>query len=354
LPCGHATRYSYQTEGVRKYGVDLGACSYVILDGMKWRGIAIYGHNLHGVHLSRGSSHDTVRNVEIYDNGQAVFNPTQKWWNSDQPGVGLTGAAHTFERDIIHDNGQDAFQCGGGLSDLTIRNCWLYNGRPHPRSPALSYNYTMHSDGIQVYGGGVQSGVLIEGCVVGPGMMQGTILGQSPSNGVAAQVDDVTIRDSLFIDTTNANIMGYPQVKSRHWTIDHVTAFMTRTNPDGKERTNLFLEGSGHRITNSIFYGSALYLPGEASTEANIQFNTLGRSIGATADPQFVNAPAYDSNPDLVTLIQSDFALKPGSPAQGKGASITSVIRLLGDASLIPVPPANDPNASFHTEAQEK
>jgi len=320
---------------------------------MKWRGIAIYGHNLHGVHLSRGSSHDIVRNVEIYDNGQANFDAARKWWNSDQPGVGLTGASHTFERDIIHDNGQDAFQCGGGLSDLTIRQCWLYNGRPHPRSPALAANYTMHSDGIQVYGGGVQSGILIEGCIIGPGMMQGTILGQSPSNNVAAQVDDVTIRDSLFIDATNANVMGYPQVKSRNWIIDHVTAFMTRTNPDGKERTNLFLEGDGHTITNSIFYGSALYLPGGVTTEGNIQFHTSGRNIGATADPQFVNAPPYDSNPDLITLIKSDFALKPGSGAQGKGASVTSVAGLLGDPGLIPVPPSDNPNASFPAKDRE-
>jgi hypothetical protein len=354
LVCGHAARYTYQTEGVRKYGVDLGAHSYVTLDGGKWRGIAIYGHNLHGVHLSRGSSRDIVRNVEIYDNGQAVFDSTRKWWNPDQPGVGLTGAGHVFERDIIHDNGQDAFQCGGGLSDLTIRNCWLYNGRSHPRSAALAANYTMHSDGIQVYNGGVQSGVLIEGCIIGPGMMQGTILGQTPTHGVAAQVDDVTIRDTLFLDATNANIMGYPQIKSRHWTIDHVTAFMTRTNPDGKERTNLFLEGTGHKITNSIFYGSALYLPGEVSTEANIQFHTSGRSIGATVDPQFVNVPTYDSHPDLATLIRSDFALKPGSPAQGKGSSITSVVRLLGDAGLIPLPPPDDPKTSFLAEAPER
>ncbi len=354
LVCGHAAQYTYQTEGVRRYGIDLGARSYVVLDGGTWRRIAIYGHNLHGVHLSRGSSHNIVRNVEIYDNGQANFDTIRKWWNSDQPGVGLTGASHTFERDIIHDNGQDAFQCGGGLNDLTIRNCWLYNGRPHPRSAALSYNYTMHSDGIQVYGGGVQSGILIEGCIIGPGLMQGTILGQAPSNNVAAQVDDVVIRNSLFINTTNANIMGYPQVKSRTWTIDHVTAFMTRTNPDGKERTNLFLEGSGHKITNSVFYGSALYLPGAVSTEGNVQFHTSGRSIGATADPQFVNAPAYDSNPDLPTLIRSDFALKPGSPTQGKGASITSVVQLLGDAGLIPGPPADDLSAPVATESGEK
>jgi len=353
LVCGHADRHVFQTEGVRKSGVDFGVCSHVVLDGMKWRGIAIYGHNLHGVHLSKGSSDDIVRNAEIYDNGMAVFNPTQKWWNSDHPGVGLSGTGHVFEQDIIHDNGQDAFQSGGGLGQLTIRRCWLYNGRPHPARPGLAFNYSMHSDGIQVYNGGAQSGILIEESVVGPGMMQGTILGQVTTAGPVARLDDVTIRNCLFINLTNANIMGYPQLKNRNWTIDHVTAFMTQTNPDGKVRTNLFLEGPGHTITDSIFYGSVLWLPDGAVSRGNIQFQLGGSRVGETLDPQFVGAPRYDSNPDLATLIRSDFALRPDSPAQGKGSSITSVAQLLGDPALIPLPASNDPDARFVREPEE-
>ncbi len=55
-----------------------------------------------------------------------------------------------------------------------------------------------------------------------------------------------------------------------------------------------------------------------------------------------------------MTLIKGDFAPKPGSPAQGKGAAVTSVVKLLGDAGLIPVPPSGDPNTSFLPEMQEK
>jgi hypothetical protein len=354
LVCGHADRYVFQTEGVRESGVDFRDSRHVVLDGMKWRGIAIYGHNLHGVRLGRGSSDDTIRNVEIFDNGKAVYNPARKWWNSDQPGVGLSGMGHVFERDIIHDNGQDAFQSGGGLGRLTIRRCWLFNGRPHPDRPTLAYNYTMHSDGIQVYGGGAQSGVLIEESIFGPGLMQGTILGQVSTSGRAARVDDVTIRNCLFLNMTNASIMGYPQVKSRNWTIDHVTAYMTRTNPDGKARTNLFLEGPGHRITDSIFYGSVQWLPDGAATRGNVQFHSAGARIGDSVDPQFVAAPAHESQPDLPTLIKSDFALRPGSAAQGKGSSITSVAQLLGDPNLVPSPLPNDPAAKFVREPEEK
>lgn len=344
LVAGHAAQYVFQTAGVRKSGVDFNASSNIVLDGLRWRGIVIYGHNLHGIHFSSGASHLIVRNVEIYDNGKAMYDPQRKWWNPDQPGVGLTGSDITFERAMIHDNGQDAFQSGGGLAHFTLRDSWLYNGRPHPDRPGLAYNYTMHSDGIQVYGGGVQSGMLIEGSIFGPGLMQGTILGQAGPSGDLARVDDVIIRNCLFIDTTNANIMGYPQVKSRNWTIDHVTAYMTRTNPDGKVRTNVFLEGPGHRVTNSIFYGSAFWLPDGAVTSGNIVYNTQGAKISEPADPQFIQPPTFeDSQPDLQKLIRCDFALRPGSPAQGKGAVVTSVRKLLGDENLIPIPPPVEP-----------
>lgn len=342
LVCGHTADYTFQTEGVRKSGVDFGASAYVTLDGRDWRGIDIHGHNLHGIHFSRGASHATVRNVEIYDNGKAMYDAQRKWWNPDQPGVGLTGSGHIFERAIIHDNGQDAFQCGGGLADFTLRDSWVYNGRPHPARPGLAYNYTMHSDGIQVYSGGVQSGMLIEGCVFGPGMMQGTILGQSGATGRDARVDDVTIRNCLFLDMTNCSIMGYPTIKSRNWTIDRVTAYMSKTNPDDKVRTNLFLEGPGHRVSDSIFYGAQLYLPDGAAASGNVIFNTDGAKIGEVVDPQFVAPPAFDSHPDLPALIHADFALKAGAPAVGKGASVTSVIKLLGRADLIPIPPPTD------------
>jgi hypothetical protein len=201
----------------------------------------------------------------------------------------------------------------------------------------------MHSDGIQIYNGVRQSGVLFEGCIVGPGLMQGTILGQAPSNGSSAQIDDVVIRNCLFLDASNCNILGYPQVASQNWRIENVTAFMTRTNLDGKATSNVFLAGGGHSIVNSIFYGAALQLPAGTVVTGNVQFHTIGLKVGITADPQFVNAPAYDGLPDLQTLIRGDFALKPGSAASGKGSTITSVVQLLGTADLIPAAPAPDP-----------
>jgi hypothetical protein len=354
LVSGHATKYEYVTQGVRKHGVDFGSASYVVLDGRKWRGIAIHGHNDCGIKFSAGSNHVTVRSVEVYDNGWVYFDAKQKWWNSDGPGIGLTGSNQTFERMIIHDNGQDCFQSGGGVSQLTVRSSWLYNGRTHLRNPGLSYNYTMHSDGIQIYSGGRQSGLLLEGCIVGPGLMQGTILGQAPSNNVSAQIDEVVIRNCLFLDASNCNIMGYPQVPSQSWKIENVTAFMTRTNLDGKATSNVFLVGDGHTVSNSIFYGAALQLPAATAVSGNVQFHTIGLNVGVTADPRFANAPAYDSLPDLQTLIHSDFALKPDSPAQGKGSAITSVVQLLGRADLIPAAPAPDPSEAPVLEEKEK
>jgi hypothetical protein len=63
----------------------------------------------------------------------------------------------------VHDNGQDAFQSGGPLNDITIHHSWLHFDRENPLQPAGSaFNAPCtHQDGLQIYGGGDQSGVTI-------------------------------------------------------------------------------------------------------------------------------------------------------------------------------------------------
>src|SRR5262245_44051850 len=109
LPACDQASYSYQTSGVRSDGIIIGAYSWIVIDGVKRSGLAIYGHNGHGVRfLSGSSSNITVRNAEIYDNGTAY--QSSGAWYPDQKGIELAGVNHTFERLLIHDNGQDAFQ----------------------------------------------------------------------------------------------------------------------------------------------------------------------------------------------------------------------------------------------------
>src|SRR5262249_25485105 len=130
LPDCDQPAYIYETNNVRSRGIDVGDHSWLIIDGSKWRGITIYGYNETGIAMGSGSSNNLIRNVEIYDNGLAYQN--DGLWYPDNPGVKFSGTNNTFERAIIHDNGQDAFQSGGGVANFTVRESWLFNGRQHP------------------------------------------------------------------------------------------------------------------------------------------------------------------------------------------------------------------------------
>ena len=51
LPYCDQTSYTYQTSGVRQIGIDLGARAWIVVDGSKWRGITVYGHNAYGAEV---------------------------------------------------------------------------------------------------------------------------------------------------------------------------------------------------------------------------------------------------------------------------------------------------------------
>ncbi len=344
LPYCDQPTYTYDDAGANQFGIHLENASYVTIDGTKWSGISIYGNNRSGVKLVIGSVNDTLRYMEIYDNGEAVLHPQTNAWRPDQPGINLGGTGAVFDHMLIHDNGQDGFQSGGsGISNISLSNSWVYNLRPHPSNPSLSYNFCMHSDAMQIYNGGNQSGVTFSSDILGPGLMQGTLLGQTPS---LAQVDNVTFNNVLILDTTNANIMGYPTVQSLNWSVNNVTSFHVAYDPDGSSHSAVFLEGSGHHINNSIFYGGTDYLPNGVSTGGNYQYNNTGYNLGTVADPLFVNAPAYNSQPTLQDLANGDYAVQPGSPATGKGSATTSVSVLMGQ------PPATATPQSSPTSTQ--
>jgi hypothetical protein len=315
LPYCDQTDYVYETEGVRSTGIDARDAAWIIIDGQKWRGIAIHGHNRTGVRLSDASSHITVRYVEIYDNGRAIKDENGNWY-PELPGVGLSGTYVTFERAIIHDNGEDAFQSGGGVGNFTLRQSWLYQGRQHPDREE-PFNQCRHPDGIQVYGGGSQSGFTIEESVIGPGFMQGVILGQQliPPD-TQAIVNDVVLRHMLFSKANNSNIVAYPNTGPQNWTMDHITSHCH------EGCNNFYLEGSGHSITNSIFEGGRIDLPdGLDRSSGNCTWLTREDSLGTVVDPQFV-----DVTIDPFSL--DNYALAPGSPCEGKGSYITSVEEL--------------------------
>ena len=346
--CGQTT-YTYQTAGVLANGVNFNANSYVIVDGTKWNGITDYGHNSDGIIFANGASYDTVRNMDIYDNGSADSNYTNNTWETDKAGIRPIGTNLTFEQIDIHDNGQDNFQSGGPLNNFTLRHSWLHYTRQNPTQPTgVAFNFPCtHQDGIQVYGGGTEGNYLLVDSIIGPGLMQGTIMGEAPDgNGNSAVVNNVTIRITLFLNAGSNNMMAYPNINNKNWQVDHVTSFLTpagnpyigtgRTPPGGTSHAAFYIDGTGTSIVNSVIYGGNIHLPNGATGSGNCQWQTTNYTsaiAGQTIDPKFVtdvsNFSAWPNYPSMDQLTNTDFSLQTGSPCIGSGSSITSVAQLI-------------------------
>jgi len=312
-------------------GIDfsINSPSYVVVDGGGWDGIKVYGFSAAGVKFG-GSSNNTVRNATITDNGSIYLNAPSNSYRTRNPGVYPNGTNNTIDRVQVRDNGEDSLQTGQSLTNFTIKNSWLSNSRGNSKysSAQVPWNNTAHSDGFQSYSGGTTSGITIDGSIIGPGQMQGTILGQSGSS--VSIVNNVVIKNSLFINDFNADIMGYAGSPSQNWTLDHVTLFMNSypgnyiAGLSGWSHA-IYLEGGGHKLTNSIVYGGDVTMPAGTVYSGNCQFGLTGGNIGTTADPRFTRKP---NNTSLADSAAADFTVNNPACA-GKGSSITSVAMLL-------------------------
>lgn len=347
LPECYQSSYTYVTSGVRNRGIIVGNHSWIVVDGTKWRGIKIHGHNQYGLTLGTTADNIIVRYIDIYDNGNAtlitnISDPNYNTWYPDLQGVNFGGTNNTFEKMTIHDNGQDAFQTGSALSNLTIRKSWLYNTRTHSAysSGNVAWNYCRHSDGLQIFGGGTESGVTIEDTIFGPGLLQGVILGQTPST----VINNVSISNSLFINTANANILGYATTNPQNWTIDHVTSYINTNNDPilGGSSENISLDGANHTVSNTIVSNGRVLITATGMTYSNnCQFNLISGSInGTVANPLFTSLPVSNP-PSLTDQINADFSLQSGSPCTGRGSRVTSTAQLFTlfpDTSPTPTP----------------
>jgi len=335
LPYCGQTQYVYQ-KPQRQHGIDFSSNSWIVLDGMSWDGISVYGYISDGVEMTGGPRNDTLRHMEIYENGAAV--QSGGTWSPDSGvhGVYLTGSNLTFEYMNIYDNADDEFDTGEspGINNVTINYSWMHVTRDSPLAQGLPFNDCTHQDGYQIYNGGVQNHLLIENSVVGPGLGENFILGQSPNSANDnAIVNSVTIRNVLTIGKER-NILGYPQVQETGWVVDHVTAItpgegIPANNSEGVYQA-FFLQGKGNTVTNSIFYDGMIYEPdGLVDPVNNCQWNTTGDTSvlgGKTVDPEFVtDISSYNFSTPTATIANANYALQSTSPCKGLGSSITSV-----------------------------
>jgi hypothetical protein len=126
--------------------------------------------------------------------------------------------------------------------------------------------------------GGNQSGVLIEDSVIGPGFLQGVLLGEGPvgEDPWACQRRNHSPHAVLQVDECQySSTIRNP----RNWTIENVTSY----REDGMKNHNIIFEGAGHTIRNSIFSGGrAITLPKDGvavQAIANGKYRTVERSV---------------------------------------------------------------------------
>lgn len=335
--CGQSS-YSDSVDSARRHGIVVDDASWVVIDGREQSGISIRRHRRAGVYLDRDTSNVTLRNMEIYDNGEA--RRSGSGWISAKPGVRLGGNNHVLEGLNVHDNGEDGIQSLWGdnnLGNILIKRTWLHNERRHP-SVAQAFNYCIHTDGIQIYDGGLIRNITIEESVIGPGLTNGIILGQTrTSNNTWADVQDVTIRDTIFTKGIDNNIYSYQNTNTRNWVLNNVTLDCTNN------RYNCInIDTSQHKIHNSIFYGSRLFFKnGLDNYGNNCHWKTPkygSFQIGEKVDPQFYSI--NESDP----FALNDYRMPSNSPCADKGASITSVQNMLNGGST--APPSSNPTST--------
>jgi len=338
LPYCGQSNYQYQNEGVRRVGVYIREdASHIVLDGSKWQGIVVYGHNAAGVRLDKEDCVDdapvptdiVIRNLKVFDNGSA--SQSGGLWYPNGMGVELSGQNAFFDRVLVHDNGQDAFQSAGGIRGVTLRRAWLYNSRPHPSHPGETWNgLCVHSDGIQVFGGGDQHGLTVLESIVGPGFQQALMLGDAAHECAQATIHDVTVSDSLIVGHHGSdNQCGLqsasdPGVLPTNYTLDRVTS----VRDVGNDAWNTRIRGSQHHIRNSIFVGG-MQLQVENSTDFsnNYWWELRDRSnLGTQANPMFADADYAGVGAGFADF---DFRITNPAIAQGTGTSITSVRQLM-------------------------
>lgn len=318
-PLPYCGQRSYSAAGGAPGGIDLNGHSGVVIDGMTRAGIVVRGAQ-DGV-LMRGGGHDTLRNMEIFDNGYAISN---RWgYSSDGQGVVLDGEKNVYDRLLVHDNGQDEFHSGSeyhsgivgySVSGSVFSNSWLGAVRANPRYPDEPFNDLQvsghdpgctHADGVQIFEPGTtMSGLTFSYDVFGPG----TNTGLFPSDGgTGATVDDVTVDDSLFLSPASVDIMTVNPVHG--WELRHDTLIAAMGA--------LLILGNGkNTMTDVIKYGGSVYTQGGSwSTSGNVWYG--GDPLpGASAnrDPAFPPFPR-GTLPSLASLLAATFT--PSETASG-------------------------------------
>jgi hypothetical protein len=311
-PLPYCGQSSYPAVAGAPLGIDLNDHSGVVIDGMTRAGIVVRGaHN--GVDMG-GGGNDTLRDMEIFDNGISIRHP---WgFSSDGQGVLLSGENNAYDQLLVHDNGQDEFHSsaeshsgtvGYSVAGSVFSDSWLGAVRANPLYPGEPYNDLQasghdpgctHADGVQIFEPGItMSGLTFKYDVFGPGTNSGLF----PSDArTRTTVDNVTVDDSLFLSPASEDIMTVNPVHG--WELSHDTLI--------DSRNALVLLGNGvNTMTDVIKFGGEVHVPGGSwITSGNIWYG--GTALPGTSvhlNPGFPALP-QGTLPSVASLLTATFA----------------------------------------------
>ncbi len=314
-PLPYCGQPSYPAGTGASSGIDFNGHSGVTIDGMARSGIVIRGAR-NGV-IMRGGSHNILRNMEIFDNGFAI---SHSWgYSTDGNGVLMGGENNVYDRLLVHDNGQDEFHSdstGYDESGSAVYNSWLGAIRANPNYPGEPFNDLQasghdpgctHADGVQIFAPGTtMTGLTFNYDVFGPGLNQGLY----PSDPVTRTTfNDVTITNSLFLDTASHNIITENPVHG--WDLSHDTIFATQGGIE--------IPGNGRNtMTDVIKYGGYVAVPGGSWTTSGDVWSQGYPLPGTSAhfNPGFTSVP-IGTLPSLTSLRAANLtpaAATSGSP----------------------------------------
>ena len=312
--CGQA---SYSATTGSGAGIDLKGRSGIVIDGMTRGAIVVRGAQ-NGI-IMGGGGNDVLRNIEIFDDGYAV---RHSWgYSTDGNGILMGGTKNVYDRLLVHDNGQDEFHsdsAGYNESGSAVYNSWLGAMRANPRYAGEPFNDLQasghdpgctHADAVQIFAPGItMNGMSFDYDVFGPGVNQGLY----PSDGGTGTIfNDVSVRNSLFLDAASSNIITDKQVHG--WNLSYDTLFATQGGIE--------IPGNGiNTISHVIKYGGGDYGPGGSWIVSASTWYRGDPLPGAAvhADPGFMSVPATVL-PGLASIRSAD--LTPSTPSAASGGS---------------------------------
>ena len=283
-----SSRWTSQGTARQEPGIDIGGYSNVTIDGRKWQGISIHGFFGEGIRMSSSSGgSNTIRYVDVFDNGEAVTHKTPGRWRTDWPGIRIAGDNNVVEYVWLHRNGQDGIQSTHAQqpNSNTLRYFLITNEVSHVDNPHFCWNWREHPDGLQIYTGA--TGWTIHDGIIAH-QWHALILGDSYGG-----FHNSTIDRLLLFDNANA-FRFHGRASNNNNTVRDIVSKKWGWYYDDNGRgyfhgEHFYLRGTGNAFHDSVWSNHGSFSINSSATWSNqYQHNIRGGVPNAsTQNPNF-------------------------------------------------------------------